>query len=367
MIGAAVHDPSATSARIFYRNAKCHGATNAVVCCPLGLRGQRMRRREFISLLVGAAISWPLAARAQQPAIPVVAFLDAAPLEADVLGLAEFRKGLSEIGYVEGQNVMIEYRSAEGQADRLPALAADMVRRKVAVIATMANNAAVAAKATATTIPIVFTIGGDPIKMGLVDSLNRPGGNITGVSFLSSDVVTKMLEALHELMPKAARIAALVNLTNQNAAVDTKEAETAARTLGLELQVLNASNAGEIDDAFALLVERRAAALLIEGDPFFIARMRQLVVLTARHAIPAIYQSRDFPDAGGLMSYGAKRSDALRLAGGYTGRILKGERPVDLPVQLATKLELVINLNTAKAFRLDVPPTLLARADEVIE
>jgi len=227
------------------------------------------------------------------------------------------------------------------------------------------NNAAVAAKATTTTTPIVFTVGGDPIKMGLVDSLNRPGGNITGVSFLSSDIVAKMMEAMHELMPKAARIAALVNPTNQNAAADTKEAEAAARTLGLELQVLNASNGREIDDAFALLVERRAAALLIEGDPFFVGRMKQLVVLTARHAIPAIYQGRDFPDAGGLMSYGANR--ALRLAGGYTGRILKGERPVDLPVQLATKLELVINLSTAKALRLDVPPSLLARADEVIE
>jgi putative ABC transport system substrate-binding protein len=325
-----------------------------------------MRRRDFIAV-VGGAAAWPLAVQAQQPAIPVVAFLDAASLETDVRGLAEFRKGLSEIGYVEGQNVMIEYRSAEGQADRLPALAADMVRRRVAVIATMANNAAVAAKATATTIPIVFTVGGDPIKMGLVDSLNRPGGNITGVSFLSSDIVTKMLEALHELMPKATRIAVLVNTTNENAAVDTKEAEAAASTLGLELQVLKASNARAIDDAFADLVERRAAALLIEGDPFFIGRMNQLVVLTSRHGIPAIYQSRDFPDAGGLMSYGASRSDALHLAGGYTGRILKGERPIDLPVQLATKLELVINLNTAKALSLNVPPTLLARADEVIE
>jgi putative ABC transport system substrate-binding protein len=325
-----------------------------------------MRRREFLSALGGAA-AWPVTARAQQAAIPIIAFLDAAPLETDVRGLAEFRKGLSEIGYVEGQNVMIEYRSAEGQADRLPALVADMVRRRVAVIATMANNAAVAAKATTTTIPIVFTVGGDPIKMGLVDSLNRPRGNITGVSFLSSDIVTKMLEALHELLPKAARFAALVNPTNQNAAVDRKEAETAARILGLELQVLNASNEREIDDAFTLLLERRAAALLIEGDPFFIGRIKQLVVLTARHAIPAIYQSRDFPDAGGLMSYGADRSDALRLAGGYTGRILKGERLGDLPVQLATKLKLVLNLNAAKALGLTVPPTLLARADEVIE
>jgi putative ABC transport system substrate-binding protein len=326
-----------------------------------------VKRREFITLLGGAAVAWPVAARAQQAAIPVIGFLDAASLETEVRGLAEFRKGLSEIGYVEGQNVMIVYRSAEGQADRLPALAADMVQRRVAVIVTVANNAAVAAKATTTTIPIVFTVGGDPIKMGLVDSLNRPGGNITGVSFLSSDIIAKMLEALHELMPKAARIAALVNPTNQNAAADTKEAEAAARTLGLELQVLNASNGREIDDAFALLVERRAAALLIEGDPFFIGRMKQLVVLTARHAIPAIYQGRDFPDAGGLISYGANRSDALRLAGGYTGRILKGERPVDLPVQLATKLELVVNLNTAKALGLEVPATLLARADEVIE
>jgi ABC-type uncharacterized transport system substrate-binding protein len=326
-----------------------------------------MRRRKFIVGLASTTATWPLAARAQQQPMPVVAFLDAASLETDARGLAEFRKGLSEIGYVEGQNLMIEYRSAEGQADRLPALAADMVQRRVAVIATMANNAAVAAKATTSTIPIVFTVGGDPIKMGLVDSLNRPGGNITGVSFLSSDIVAKMLEALHELMPKAARIAALVNPTNQNAATDTKEAEAAARTLGLELQVLNASNAREIDDAFARLVEWRAAALLIEGDPFFIGRMRQLVVLTARRTIPAIYQSRDFPDAGGLMSYGADRSNALRLAGGYTGRILKGERPVDLPVQLATKLELVVNLNTAKALGLTIPSSLLARANAVIE
>jgi ABC-type uncharacterized transport system substrate-binding protein len=227
-------------------------------------------RRAFITLIGGAALAWPLAARAQQPAMQVIGFLHAASLETEVRGLAEFRKGLSEIVYVEGQNVMIEYRSAEGQADRLPALAADMVRSRMAVIATVANNAAVAAKATTTTIPIVFAIGGDPIKMGLVDSLNRPGGNITSVSFLSSDIVAKMLEALHELMPKAARIAALVNPTNQNAAADTKEAEAAARTLGLELQVLNASNGREIDDAFALLVEQRAAALLIEGDPFFI-------------------------------------------------------------------------------------------------
>jgi putative tryptophan/tyrosine transport system substrate-binding protein len=326
-----------------------------------------MRRREFITLLGGAAAAWPVAVRAQQAAMPLVAFLHAASLETEVRGLAEFRRGLSEIGYVEGQNVMIEYRSAEGQADRLPALAADLVRRRVAVIATMANNAAVAAKASTTTIPIVFTVGGDPTKMGLVDSLNPPGGNITGVSFLSSDIVAKMLEALHELMPKAARIAALVNPTNQNAEADTKEAEAAARTLGLELQVLNASNRHEIDDAFALLVERRAAALLIEGDPFFVGRMKQLVVLIARHAIPAIFQGRDFPDAGGLMSYGANRSDALRVAGGYTGRILKGAKPADLPVQLATKLELVVNLNTAKVLGLDVPPTLLARADEVIE
>src|ERR1700730_14955719 len=314
-------------------------------------------RRELIAAL-GSAAAWPLAARAQQTAIPVVAFLDAASLETEVRGLAEFRRGLSEIGYVEGQNVMIEYRSAEGQADRLPALAADIVRRRVALIATVANNAAVAAKATTTTIPIVFAVGGDPIKMGLVDSLNRPGGNITGVSFLSSDLVPEMLEALHEVITKAARIAALMNPTNQNATADTKEAEAAARTLGLELQVLNASNAGEIDDAFALLLERRAAALLIEGDPFFIGRMKQLVVLTARHAIPAIYQGRDFPDAGGLMSYGPNRSDALRLAGGYAGRILKGAKPADLPVQLATKLELVVNLNTSKELRLDVPPTL---------
>jgi putative ABC transport system substrate-binding protein len=323
-----------------------------------------IRRREFIALLGGAA-AWPLAARAQQPAVPVIGFLDAAALNESAR--AEFRKGLGETGYVEGQNVTIEYRSAEGHADRLPALAADMVRRRMAVITTFANSGAVAAKAATTTIPIVFNIGGDPVKMGLIDSLSRPGGNITGATFLSAELIPKMVEALHEVVPKATLIAALVNPTNPNAAEDTGDAQRAARALGVELQVLNASNEREINQAFAILGERHAAALLIEGDPFFAIRMQQLVVLAARHAMPGIYQGRDFPDAGGLMSYGANRADTARVAGNYAGRILKGEKPADLPVQLATKVEVVINLQTAKALGITVPPSLLATADEVIE
>jgi putative ABC transport system substrate-binding protein len=274
---------------------------------------------------------------------------------------------LSEAGYVEGQNVTIEYRWAEGQADRLPALAADLVRRRVAVIATLANVATVAAKAATTTVPIVFTIGGDPVTMGLVDSLNRPGGNITGVSFLSSAVMAKMLEVLHEVAPNTAVIAALVNPANPQAEADTGEAQEAARFLGLQVHVLNARNESDIDTAFATLVQRHAGALLIEGDGLFVTRMKQLVVLTARHATPAIYQGRDFPDAGGLMSYGASRANALRVAGVYAGRILKGEKPADLPVQQSTKVELIINLTTAKALGITVPISLLGRADEVIE
>jgi putative ABC transport system substrate-binding protein len=323
-----------------------------------------MRRRDFITLVCGAA-AWPLSARAQRPAIPVIGFLNAASPETD--GLAAFRRGLSETGYVEGKDVTIEYRSAEGRADRLSALAADLVRHRVAVVYAGANASALAAKAATATIPIVFRIGGDPVKLGLVASLNRPGGNITGVSFLSTDTVAKMLEVLHGAVPNAGVIAALMNPANPNGVADTTEAQGAARALGLELQVFNASNEREIDAVFATLVERHAGALLIEGDPLFAIRMKQLIVLTARHAIPAIYQGREFPDAGGLISYGANRANASRIAGAYAGRILKGEKPADLPVQQATKVELVINLTTAKALSLTVPPTLLALADEVIE
>jgi putative tryptophan/tyrosine transport system substrate-binding protein len=324
-----------------------------------------MGRREFVALL-GSAIACPIAARAQQQSVmPVIGYLSAERFETS--GLAAFRKGLSETGYVEGQNVTIEFRWAEGQADRLPALAADLVGRRVAVIAALSNIAAVAARATTTTIPIIFTIGGDPVKIGLIGSLNRPSGNITGVSFLSSAVMAKMLEVLHAVVPNTAVISALVNPDNPQSEADTREAQDAARILGMQLQVLRARTEGDINKAFETLLQRNAGGLLIEGDPFFFSRLKQLVVLTARHAIPAIYQGREFPDAGGLMSYGASRTDALRLSGIYTGRILKGEKPADLAVQQSTKVELIINLGTAKALGIDVPPTLLARADEVIE
>jgi putative ABC transport system substrate-binding protein len=323
-----------------------------------------MQRRDFLGVLGGAAM-WPLAARAQQPAMPVIGYLSAELFEAS--GLAAFSKGLSETGYVEGQNVTIESRWAEGQADRLPALAADLVRRRVGVIAALANIAAVAAKAATTTIPIVFTIGGDPVKIGLVGSLNRPSGNITGVSFLSSAVMAKMLEVLRGAVPNTSVIAALVNPDNPQSEADTRDAQDAARTLGIQLHILSARTEGDINTAFETLVQRNAGGLLIEGDPFLFSRMKQLVVLTARHAIPAIYQSRDFPDAGGLMSYGASRTEALRLAGVYAGRILKGEKPADLPVQQSTKIELIINLKTAKALGITVPPSLLVSADELIE
>jgi len=326
-----------------------------------------MTHREFIMLLGGAAV-WPLAARAQQQGLPVVGLLNPESPEAAKDRLAAFRKGLSEAGYLEGQNVVIEYRSADGQLDRLPGLAGDLVRRKVAIIGAFGNNAAAAAKTATTTIPIVFAVGGDPVRIGLVDSLNPgPGSNVTGVGFLATDVVAKQVEVLRALAPNATLIGALFNSANQSAAADTREAQAAARTLGLELQIQTVGNEREIGEAVAALAERRAGALLIEGDPLFATRMRQLVVLTARHVIPAIYQSRIFPDAGGLISYGASASDALRIAGGYAGRILMGKKPAELPVQLATKVEFVVNLETAKVLGITVPITLLGRADEVIE
>ena len=325
-----------------------------------------MRRRAFIAGLGGAAV-WPIVVRAQQPAMPVIGYLSAESFEAEGSALTAFRKGLSETGYVEGENVTIEVRGAEGHADRLPALATDMARRRVTVIAALANIAAVAARDATTTIPIVFTIGGDPVKIGLVGSLNRPSGNITGVSFLSSAVMAKMLEVLHEGVPNTTVVAALVNPDNPQSEADTRDAQDAARTLGMQLHVLSARTEGDINTAFETLVQRNAGGLLIEGDPFLFSRMKQLVVLTARHAIPALYQSCDFPDAGGLMSYGASRTDALRLSGVYTGRILKGEKPADLPVMQSIKFQLVINLNTAKALGFEISPSLLARADEVIE
>ena len=325
-----------------------------------------MNRREMIARL-GSAAMLPVAARAQQPTMPVIGFLSTESLEISRDQVTAFRQGLSEAGYVEGQNVTIEYRWAEGQAERLPILVADLVRRRVAVIATLTNVATVAAKAATTAIPIVFTIGGDPVKMGLVGSLNRPGGSITGVSYLSTGTAAKRLELLHEVAPNATVVAALINPANPQSEADTKEAQEAADVLGLRLQALRAGTQGDIDIAFATLVQRHAGALVIEGDPLFAIRVKQLVVLTSRPAIPTIFPGREFPDAGGLMSYGASRADALRVAGLYSGRILKGEKPADLPVQQSTKVELIVNLTTAKALGLTIPPGILVTADEVIE
>jgi ABC-type uncharacterized transport system substrate-binding protein len=328
-----------------------------------------MRRRDFIKGVAGGAAAWPLAARAQQPAMPVIGFLGSASPDAWAGRLLAFRQGLSEIGYVDGKNVAIEYRWAEGQNDRLAAMAADLVRRQVAVIATPGSTpAALAAQAATTTIPIVFSIGGDPVQFGLVASLNRPGGNLTGGTFLSIEVGPKRLELLHELVPMATVVGLLVNPTNPNLAEPTtKNLRAAAHTLGLQLHILNASTDRDFDTVFATLIQLQLGALVIGADPFFSSRLEQLAALTVRHAVPTVYQSREFTAAGGLMSYGASFTDTFRTAGVYTGRILKGDKPADLPVQQVVKVELIINLKTAKALGLTVPLPLLGRADEVIE
>jgi ABC-type uncharacterized transport system substrate-binding protein len=324
-----------------------------------------MKRREFITLLGGAA-AWPLAVRAQQPAMPVIGFMNSGFVQPSIQ--AAFHGGLNEIGYVEGRNVTVDYRYAEGHYDRLPALVADVIRRQVAVLGAFGGvHTAIAAKAATATIPIVFANGSDPIKFGLVASLNRPGGNITGVSFFTAELEGKRLGLLHELVPRAAAIAALVNPTNANADDQSRELKDAARTLGLELHILNAVSEGEIDKSFATLAQTRAGALLVASDPFFFGRRQQLIALAARHAVPAIYEWRAFAEAGGLMSYGTNQAEAYRQAGIYAGRILKGEKPSDLPVVQTTKFELIINLTAAKVLGLDMPPGLSARADEVIE
>jgi putative ABC transport system substrate-binding protein len=328
----------------------------------------RLKRREFVTLLASAASAWPVSAHAQQPTMPVIGFLDSRSPDAMVGQLRAFRQGLKETGYVEGDNVTIAYRWAEDQNDRLPELAADLVRRQVSVIAvTSGTPGALAAKAATTTTPIVFVTGGDPVQLGLVASLNRPGGNLTGVTTLGGEVEPKRLELLHELVPTATVIALLVNPTNPLTETILRDVQAAARTLGLQLHVMQASTQRDFDTVFATLVQLRAGGLVVAGDPFFIARSKQLGTLAAGHAVPTIFQYREFAAAGGLMSYGNNPMDMHHLVGVYTGRILAGAKPADLPVQQATKVELILNLKTAKALGLTVPPTLLARADEVIE
>jgi putative ABC transport system substrate-binding protein len=328
-----------------------------------------MQRREFIKLIGGAAAAWPLNARAQQSPMPVIGFLGSESPALFASPLRIFRQGLSEVGYVEGQNVAIEYRWAEGQNDRLPALAADLVHRQVSVIVAPATTpGALAAKAATATIPIVIFTAGDPVALGLVASLNKPGGNITGTTSLAGELAPKRLELMHELMPTASGIALLINPTNPALAASTmRVVQVAAGNLGLQLHILHASTESEFDTAFAMMIQLQASALVIAVDSFFTGRREQLAALALRHRVPAIYQYRDFAEAGGVMSYGGSLTDAFRLVGLYTGRILKGEKPADLPVQQSTKAELVINMKAARTLGLTVPPTLLARADEVIE
>jgi len=327
-----------------------------------------MRRREFITLVGGAAVAWPLPAHSQQAAMPVIGFVNAASQQGWAGPLSAFLKGLREAGFVDGQNVAIEYRWAEGRIDRLPAMTADLVQRQVAVIAATTTAAALAAKAATATIPIVFETGGDPVQLGLVSSLSRPGRNITGATQLTVGLEPKELELLHELVPTARIMAMLVNPAD--AAVtetETRDTLAAARTLGLELHVLKASTEQEFDAAFANVNQLHVGGLVIATSALFSSNIRQLAALAARHAVPAVYKGREFAAAGGLMSYGSDITDSYRIAGVYTGRILRGDKPADLPVQQATKVELIVNLKTAKSLGINVPNTLVGRADEVIE
>jgi putative ABC transport system substrate-binding protein len=328
-----------------------------------------VRRREFITLLGGAAVAWPLAARAQQPVMPVIGFLNSQSPDGYTERLRGFRQGLKEAGFIEGENVAIEYRWAENQLDRLPALATDLVRRRVAVVVALGSpNLAMVAKAATTTIPIVFLVGEDPVRFGLVASLARPGGNITGINLFNNEINAKRLTLLREPIPTAVRAAVLVNPTNASIAETTaKDVETAAHALGLRLQVHNAGTSREIDATFATFAGERPDALFVAGDPFFNSRRVHLVHLASHHRLPTIYASRAYPDIGGLMSYGTDVTDSYRQSGAYTGRILKGAKPAELPVVQASKFEFVINAQTARMLGLTLPPSLLARADEVIE
>jgi len=325
----------------------------------------QLKRRAFITLL-GSTAAWPLAARAQQAAVALVGMLSGGQLDDRLINAV--RQGLKEGGYIEGRNIAIKYRSADGRFDRLPALAADLVADPVAVIiALFSPTAAMAAKAASGTIPIVFAIGADPVDLGLVSSLNRPGGNITGVTFFINTLGAKRLELLHELVPGASLIGFLVNPRNPTTQSQTTDVQTAARKLGIDLLILNASSERDIDAAFAAFIEQRVNGVMVGVDAVFVSRSDQLVGLAARHAMPAMYYVREFADAGGLISYGASITDAYRMAGSYAGRILKGAKPADLPIQQTVKFELAINLKTANALGITVPQTLLVAADEVFE
>jgi putative ABC transport system substrate-binding protein len=328
-----------------------------------------MRRRDFIILVGGASLARPLVARAQQPAMPVIGFINGSSADTSARFVAAFRKGLNETGSVEGQNVTVEYHWLEGQQDRLPALVADLVRRRVAVIATPASTpAALAAKAATATIPIIFGVPEDPVRLGLVASLARPGGNATGINFFSEEVVAKRLRLLHDSVPKAVRVAVLVDPANATGAETTLRAvQQAAPAIGLQIQILNATTIGEIDAAFAALAREHPDVLFVAGDSFFTSRRGQFAILAARERIPAAYANRDIVEAGGLMSYGTDLADTFRQVGVYTGNILKGAKPADLPVLQSTKFEFVINLQTARALGIEVPPAVLSIADEVIE
>jgi putative ABC transport system substrate-binding protein len=327
----------------------------------------QLRRREFVTLFGGAALSWPLATHAQQPAMPVIGFLGSRSADDSAHLVASFRQGLRETGYVDGQNVVMEFRWAQGQYNRLPELAADLVLRQVTVMFASAPPGVAAAKTATATIPIVFTVGGDPVKDGFVASFNRPGGNATGVYVITTAVEAKRLQLLHELMPGASKIAYLVNPNFSEADSQLNEVGAAGHAMGLQVLFLKAGNEQEIDASFATLTEQRIGAILISSDPFFNSRPVQFVALAARYSIPAMYSQREFAAAGGLISYGTSLADAYRQAGVYVGRILKGEKPADLPVQQSTKVELIINLKTARTLGLTFPITLLGRADEVIE